>query len=134
QRAISVRGSVIPRAMPVPRTLVISPELSKGPTGTTTLRWYHGQPAKILDATCTIPDATLAWEDVNAGQRISLTLAKGVGLMAGSHSITVKTDDEMAPTVEIPIQFKRKPDGSFTSIRPRDPKKQRATKRIIRRR
>ena len=134
ERAVNVRGSVIPRAMPVPRTLVISPDRSMGAAGRTTLRWYHAPPANIVETSCTIPDAEIKLDDVEAGQQITLLLPQAPGLVTGEHTITVKTDDPQLPEVEIPIRLIRARDPTLTGNSNPDSKRIKTQRKVFKRR
>ena len=105
--SISVIGSVIPRLTAAPKRIVFPMKRTKELEEVVNLRWGDGEPANILEATTTVPGASVRIEGSRQAQRLVMTVPAGSERYPGAQSVTIKTDDPDLPTFSIPVGFQR---------------------------
>ena len=108
EATILITGTVAQRLTAVPSRFVFPKELKEESERSVHLQWADdAEPAKILEATSTIPEANVRVEDRDGKQILVVTLPTGSGRIAGSHAVTIKTDDQEVPTFSVPITFRQ---------------------------
>jgi hypothetical protein len=85
-----------------PAMLRIPQDRSKELQLATHLAWSGKNPGKVLEATCSDPQLAVRLEERGGGTSVVLTVPAGYKGM-GTAAITVKTDDELMPTIRIPV-------------------------------
>jgi len=105
--AISMMGNVIPRLTAVPKRIVFPMKRTEELEKVVNLRWGDGKPANILEATTTVPGASVRIEGSERSQRLVMTVPAGSKRYPGAQTVTITTDDPDLPTFSIPVGFQR---------------------------
>lgn len=105
---VLVTGSITPRLTAVPNRVTFPADRAEESEQTVRLQWDGGKPAKILEVTTTLPEASVRVDEGKKGQQtLVVTLPAGSEPVTGRHTVTIKTDDPDVSTFSVPINFQR---------------------------
>ena len=105
---ISISGEMLARLSTVPDRLTFPTERTEETVRSARLQWDDDKPGNILEVSSTIPDAQVKVEQAQNAQMLVVTLPASSEKLAGSHAVTIKTDDPGAPQLSIPITLRAK--------------------------
>lgn len=102
-----VTGDVTPRLSAMPGRITFPVERTEEVERLVRLKWDDDKPSQVLEATTTIPDAKVTVRPGARMQTVVVTMPAGSEAPAGKrHSMTIKTADPKAPSLNVPITFR----------------------------
>ena len=107
KQALRVVGTVKPRLAANPKQFLFPAKRAEETSVTLNLAWDE-KPGKILSAECSIPEAKLDFEEKGQNVALRLTMPAGDQRYPGRQRVTIKTDDEEAPMMNVPVDFRNK--------------------------
>lgn len=120
KQALRVVGTVKPRLAANPKQFLFSAKRTADTTVKLNLEWDE-KPGKILSAESSIPDSKLEFEEKDGSVALQLTMPAGDQRYPGRQSVTIKTDDEEVPVMDVPIAFRNKAPEKALRARDRAP-------------
>jgi hypothetical protein len=105
ETGLAITGEIVARLTAVPNRLTFPTEQTEEIVRSVRLNWDDGKPANVLEATSSIADAQVRIEQDEKAQTVVVTIPAGSERLAGSHEVTIKTDDPAVPKFSIPIAF-----------------------------
>jgi len=120
--AAAKRIDVLPETLTIPAP---SPSAAKNKTGRSLLlRFtnYGEKPVKLLEATADEPEIKLVVDEKKAGSTytVQIQLPAGYQPPAAGKTITLKTDDEEIPTIQVPLKASRVARKPSQPAKPRE--------------
>ncbi len=103
---IVVSATVTPRVTTRPVRFVVPRKAQPNWEQCATLVWDDKGTHKILGATCDDPDLKVTIkEEEGKPQRVCLQVPEGYKAPRGVRNVTIKTDDDISPTVKMQVRF-----------------------------
>lgn len=121
QGRVTVYAQIVPRLEAQPRQFSLPSTFPQGLKRTANLIWDDDNPGRIIDATVNDPELSVEVVEQGGRQRLVLSVPEGYRLKPGRRSVTVRTEDADAPTLQVPVRFARSSAGRPSVTRTRMP-------------
>ncbi len=105
QARLGVTMLVKPRVLVRPQQILIRPPLEPDGEYLTTLRWVNNPKFKATEASINDDKLEVSIEDRNNMSAVILKIPEDYPIRTLARRITVKTDDELMPTIEVPVRI-----------------------------
>ena len=104
---VPIFARMLPRVEAVPMRLYLSPKPGSVTSSVIRFQWHDGPPGRLLEATCDDPGLTVTVQDAAGGQQVYVQVPPGHQPARKGSAVTIQTDDPLAPTVHVPISYRR---------------------------
>jgi hypothetical protein len=123
---VMVSANIMPRVQIVPPRFVIRPDLQSGGRLVARVKWDNDKPGTVTEALVNDPSLTVRVEEQKNQQVIALLVPSDYSVPPNrTVQVTVKTDDPVAPVLQMPVNVMTAPHAGQTvapAARPAPPK------------